>query len=106
MLELYTISKDKKMYRATASYENGQVTVHKGSTINRTHNARYGSRSIIGKLRDDDTLFDDTNVLNKDVTFNSLSASASFVTGRTANGKIVWKTKDGKRVKHSFNEEA
>lgn len=56
------------------------------------------------QLRSNDALFEDGDLLREDVTFNSLSTAATFVTGRTANGMIVWKTEDGKYVKHTLQK--
>ena len=44
------------------------------------------------------------NVLQEDVKFKSPSTAANFVTGRSTNGLITWKNKDGKTIKTIVNE--
>ncbi len=99
MMKLYTKSRDGILYKATAFYEEGVITVKKGSKINRKNTEGFKPKKSIAVLREDDTLFVDTCILNKDLTFSNLSAAATFVTGRIANGMIVWKTEDGKYVR-------
>ena len=38
------------------------------------------------------------NILQEDVLFNSPSSAAEFITGKSCNGWISWKTKDGKTL--------
>ena len=52
-------------------------------------------------MNDRSKIDDKGNVL-EDVIFNSLSTAATFVTGRSANGMIVWKTLDGKNVRDTL----
>lgn len=40
----------------------------------------------------------------EDVSFQSLSTAACFVTGRSANGMITWKTEDGKYVRYTLKK--
>lgn len=103
MLKLHTIARDKKLYSATATYDNGQVTVHKGSLINRNNSYDFHARPVVRKLLQDESLFDG-NILVVDLVFTSLSTAASFVTGRTANGNIVWKTENNKYVKYTLED--
>lgn len=44
------------------------------------------------------------NILIEDVKFKSPSTAANFVTGRSTNGLITWKNKDGKTIKEIINE--
>ena len=41
----------------------------------------------------------------KDIPFNSLSTSATFVAGRISNGMITWKTEDGRYVRYTLKGE-
>ena len=41
----------------------------------------------------------DENVFTQDYMFNSPSTAAAVVLGRIANGRIEWKTKNGKTLK-------
>lgn len=101
-MKLFTKSRDGQLYSATAEYTDGKIVVHKGSKINRRNASGFRPRKGVAKLREDESLFENECYLKKDVTFDSLSTAASFVTGRTANGNIVWKTDDGKYVKYSL----
>lgn len=103
-MNLYTKSRDGVLYEAKAVYENDIVTVKKGSKINRNSSSGFEPRKKMSLLRDDDTLFENDCYLNQDVSFNSLSTAATFVTGRIANGMIVWKTDDGKYVKYALKQ--
>lgn len=105
-LKLHTVSRDKVLYEAHALYANGTVTVKKGSRINIHLSTGYKPTATIQKLRDDSSVVDDDGVLLKDIPFESLSTAASFVTGRTANGMIVWKTENGRYVRYALQESA
>ena len=100
-MKLHTISRDKLLYKATALFEDGIVTVQKGSKINLNKAPKFNPPQAVSILRNDSKLFSDS-ILLKDIKFSSLSEAATFVTGRVANGMIVWKTEDGKYIKHSI----
>lgn len=101
-MKLYTKSRDGVLYEANADYTAGVVIVKKGSKINRQLSNAVKSRKAIAELIADDSLFENQNYLKNDIRFTSLSTAATFVTGRIANGNIVWKTEDGKYVKYSL----
>ena len=103
-LKLHTISRDKSLYEANAIYRDGTVTVKKGSRINMHLSAGYKPTASIQKMREDNTLVAGDGVLLQDILFYSLSTAASFVTGRTANGMIVWKTENGRYVRYALQE--
>lgn len=103
-MNLHTKSRDGVLYDAKAVYDNDIVTVKKGSKINRISASGFKPNKKMSLLRDDDTLFENDCYLNQDVSFNSLSTAATFVTGRIANGMIVWKTDDGKYVKYALEQ--
>lgn len=103
-LKLHTISRDKSLYNADAVYTDGTIIVKKGSKINITPSAGYKPATNLKKMRENPEIVDANGMLLADVIFDNLSASASFVTGRTANGMIVWKTEDGKYVRHSLKQ--
>ena len=46
----------------------------------------------------------ENNILKEDVLFNSPSSAAEFVTGKSCNGWVSWKTKDGKTL-HDLEEQ-
>ncbi len=43
-------------------------------------------------------------VVQDDLVFKSPSTAANFVTGRSCNGMIMWKTKEGKNIKNLISE--
>lgn len=105
-MELYTKSRDGGvLYNATATYMDGTVVVKKGSKINRLNAPGFKPKKATASLRADDTLYEAGCFLKNDVSFKSLSTAATFVTGRIANGMIVWKTQDGKYVKYTLKQE-
>ena len=99
---LHTIARDKKSYEATAEYIDGAVIVKKGSKINRKESDGVKTKRTVDRLRKKDSLFVNGCYLKNDIQFNSLSSAATFVTGRVANGYIVWKTDDNKYVKYAL----
>jgi hypothetical protein len=103
-MKLHTKSRDGVLYEAMATYEAGIITVEKGSKINRKNAEGFKPKKNVATLREDDSLFNEGCILNKDLAFNSLSTAATFVTGRTANGMIVWKTEDGKYVRYTLQK--
>ena len=100
-MKLYTKSRDRR-YDANAEYDGNKVVVFKGSKINTTPGDGFNPSPEIKKIRDDIEVVDMNGVLLKDVSFSSLSAAATFVTGRVANGKMAWKTQDGRYVRYSL----
>lgn len=103
-MDIYTKSRDN-LYQATAHYIDGEVIVKKGSQINLKNKPGYKPSKEIKRLRDDNNIVSKTGALLIDVKFRTLSAAATFVTGRVANGLIVWKTIDGKCVRRSMKTE-
>ena len=100
-MKLYTKSRDG-LYEAYANFENNVVTVLRGSRINTRNSKGYKPSEKIASIRRDSNIVDSQGYLLKDVEFETLSTAATFVTGRTANGMIVWKTEDGKYVRFSI----
>lgn len=104
-LELHTKSRDGLLYEAKALYDNGSVVVLKGSRINTSPAAAFKPSSSVASLLSDNKKVGRDGVLLEDITFKTLSTAATFVTGRTANGMIVWKTPDGKYVRYSLEKD-
>jgi hypothetical protein len=101
-MKIFTKSRDGMLYSAIAEYKNGHVTVLKGSKINRINSPGFKPKKLVADLRADNSLFDAKGILLSDIQFNSLSTAATFVTGRIANGMIVWKTQDSKYIRYSL----
>lgn len=100
-LEIHTISRDG-LYEATATYQDGPVVVKKGSKINICPGEKYSPAVDIKAKLDDPGVVNAAGIVLCDVEFTSLSKAACFVTGRSANGMITWKTADGKYVRYSL----
>lgn len=98
-MKIYALARDKKLYDAKAEYEEGIVVVKKGSKINNINREKFKPSDKIMKLRTDNSLVDEIGILQEDVMFKSLSAAATFVTGRIANGVILWKNEQHQSIK-------
>ncbi len=103
-MKLFTKSRDD-LYQAQALFDGKTVTVLAGSRINMKNNPGFKPSESIKRIRDNRTTVTNEGIVLKDVVFNTLSASATFVTGRVANGMMVWKTDDGKYVRHSLKKD-
>lgn len=104
MLKLHTISRDK-LYEAKAVYDNGFVTVLKGSRVNIKENPNFKPSIEVQSKLNNIKLVGADGILKNNVTFKSLSTAATFVTGRISNGMITWKTDDGKYVGYTLKPE-
>lgn len=103
-IELHTISRDG-LYEANAVYIDGMVRVKKGSRINIHYGSGFKPSRPVKERLDDHNLYDEKGILLKDVEFETLSTAASFVAGRTSNGMLTWKTKDGKYVRETLKSQ-
>lgn len=103
-MRIFAKSRDGILYNASAMYDNGKVTVFKGSKINRRCSNGFKPKKDIAILREDNSLFNNNELLMKDITFDNLSSAATFVTGRVANGMIVWKTEDNKYIRYTIQK--
>lgn len=103
-MKLHTKSRDGVLYEAEAEYKDDKVIIKKGSKINRKEMPGFKAKGIVAIYRKNNSIFTEDDRLKEDVTFDSLSAAACFVTGRSANGNIVWKTENKKALKYSINK--
>lgn len=104
MIKIHTKSRDN-LYEAFGFYDEGIVTVIKGSRINNRINPKFKPPISVAVKLADRSIVDENGILRQDVQFKSLSTSATFVTGRISNGMIVWKTENGKNIRHTLNGE-
>ena len=102
-LLLRTKSRDG-LYEANAIYNNGLVTVLKGSKLNMLSNNGLKPDSEAAHKRSNPLIVSAEGIMLEDTTFQSLSTAACFVTGRSANGMITWKTEDGKYVRYTLKK--
>lgn len=75
----------------------GKLVVLKGSIVSQEvrHPAKF-STNIIDRLRKD---YVKNGTVMEDVEFKSATTAANFVTGRSTNGLIAWKNKEGETIK-------
>lgn len=90
----------RKGYSARAKYnvEKKEFVVLKGSTVSAyvAQSEKFrGAKSVIS-TREEYVI---EGVVKKDVIFKSSSTAANFVTGRSTNGMITWKDKNGTKLK-------
>ncbi len=91
-MKLVLKSKNNTHY-ATAEYDGCKIVVLPGSRINMvlTHSAM--SKSIKEARQNTNIVSPEGKVL-KEISFDSPSAAAQFVTGRSVNGYISWRIDD------------
>lgn len=94
------LKRQKKSVDAIAEFDpiNKVITVLKGSKLSATiaYTEKFRGAKSIEKNR---TGIVKDNTLLKDITFNSSSTAANFVTGSSTNGLIAWKDSNGKTIK-------
>lgn len=83
----------KELHFAEALIEGKATTVLKGAKININSSFPKMVRSVVA-LREDRSTVSAEGILLHDVTFDSPSTAAQFVTGRSVNGYIVWRPND------------
>lgn len=79
------------VYDATAEYEDGKITVLKGSKIQMDFAEHIRGGRLAKKFRENNEYVDGNGVVIKDCEFNSASTAAQFVSGRSTNGLVAWK---------------
>ena len=97
-MKVYLTNRRKDL-SATAIYdiESKSFIVLKGSIVSESiAGGSFRSAKSIAKMREGVI---ENNILTKDVTFKSASTAANFVTGRSTNGLLAWKDKDGTKLK-------
>lgn len=102
-MKIYTKSKDN-LYEASGLYDKDRITVLKGSRINLRNSKGFNPPPRIKEARNDRSIVNENGILLQDVIFRTLSTAATFVTGRSANGMIVWKTENGKYIRYALNK--
>ena len=98
-MELFLSSKRKGFCaKAIFDTESNNFVVLKGATVseNVARSEKFRGAKYIEKAREKYVV--DGHVM-EDVVFNSPSTAANFTTGRSTNGLITWKDKDGVKLK-------
>lgn len=92
-------------YSAKGTYEPSTKTfvVKAGSRVSRdiAYSPTFRGSKTIEKLRAQYVIDD---ITTEDVLFKSPSTAANFVTGRSSNGMILWKTEDGLSIKQVLSD--
>lgn len=96
-----TIKKLNFTVEASAKQTAEGFVVLKGSKIAPSSGADDTISPGNRKKREECKVID--NILQEDVLFTSPSSAAEFVTGKSCNGWVSWKTKDGKTL-HDLEE--
>ena len=81
-------------YEANATYEDGIITIHKGSRIGFPATANFKRTKKAYTYREDHKIVKD-GVVIKECTFDSPSTVAQFITGGSRNGFDTWKVEKG-----------
>ena len=92
MLKLILKSK-KNQHFSEAIMMDGVITILKGAKINPILSFPSMSHKIIS-LRTDEKIVDKNGKLLLNMTFNSPTQAAQFVTGRSVNGYVAWRVND------------
>lgn len=96
-IDIFMISK-KGYYNACGIYDDGKVTVLKGSKI-REKNLNFNRMTLLENYRNDKTMVDGNNILKRNIVFNSPSTAAQFVGDSSRNGLLYWRNKENVKLK-------
>ena len=88
-MKLYLNSRNNT-HSATAEYSKNGITVLAGSQINMKL-VYPNMPPFVKEKRDDRSIVSAEGKLLVDVTFDTTTSAAQFVTGRSVNGYIVWR---------------
>lgn len=90
-------------YNATGDYdvETNSLVVKTGSVVSPDicYTKTFRGAKSVERQRVDNVV---DNIVQRDVKFSSPSTAANFVTGRSSNGMIMWKTEEGKSLKKTI----
>lgn len=87
--EIYLKAKDDS-YDASAIYEDGEITVKKGSRIRMQFAAHVRGGKAAKKYREDPSIVDEAGITKKECKFSSPSTAAQFIMGSSVNGWTAW----------------
>ena len=83
---------------ADGVFDNNVVTVKKGSRICLV-DAYADMPQMVKAKRHDSSIVGDDGVVKQDIIFESPTAAAQFVTGRSVNGYIAWRPENKMTLK-------
>lgn len=96
---------NKVGYNAKAIYNNGIITIIKGSSIRKSIKSNFNRTKIVEKYRNNKDIVDCNMVLLTDISFNSPSTAAQFVADTSRNGLLYWRDINNKKLKDLLVEE-
>lgn len=104
-MDIYMYSnRTSDTYNAKGVYNEGKVTVLKGSKIALCLKNNFRPYVVVKKYREDSTFVDKNGIVLKDIEFSSPSGAAQFVSGRSTDGWLSWKIKRGVSLKLATKE--
>ena len=86
-------------YDAKAEYDDGRMIVKKGSRVSLQLASHIRGGRKARSYLDDPSYVNDRGIVIQDCEFKSPSTAAQFVTGNSVNGYLVWKNKNGTKLK-------
>ena len=91
-------------YSATGEYDNAsnRLKVDAGSIVSDSisYSEKFKGAKTIERLR---AQYVSDRKVKEDVLFKSPSTAANFITGRSTNGFIAWRSEDGRTLKDIFS---
>ena len=88
-IEIYLTARDGS-YDAHAIYEDGLITIKKGSKIRLSFAQHVRGGKIAKRFLDDRDVVNLDGITQKECSFNSPSTAAQFVMGSSVNGWTAW----------------
>lgn len=88
-IKIYLIAKSDS-YHATAIYENGNVTVEKGSKLRMSFANHVRGGKVAKRCRENPDYVNEDGITIKNCEFSSPSTAAQFVMGSSVNGWTAW----------------
>ena len=92
-IEIYLKSR-VGLFDAKGIYNDGIVTVKKGSRINTKQAAYVCNGQIANNKQGCESLVDENGYILAECSFSSPSTASNFVTGRSSNGYVAWRVDD------------
>ena len=97
-MKVYLKSK-KGVYFGKGEWNGAELTVLKGSVIKAGEPGSFKHMKEATRCWNDNTIVDESCIVKKDVAFTSPSTAAQFVTKRSINGWVSWKSSDNRSLK-------
>lgn len=89
------------LFDATGIYTPVQTIVFKGTKINPSISATatFKGLKVVLNIRNDESIVSKQGIVKRDCSFSSPSTAAQFVTGRSVNGYVAWRTVEETNLK-------